>query len=124
LWATPAVADARRGWCPEPTKQGRCLAREVQLFPTPVAGDSRAAMNRLSKRKPDSNHHEGTTLTDFVRMFPVPTESARDWKGPGYSGQLPTELRGVPNPAFVEWLLGLPPSWTDLEDSATPSSPR
>lgn len=27
---------------------------------------------------------------------------------------------GVPNPLWIEWLLGFPPSWTDLTDSATP----
>jgi len=28
------------------------------------------------------------------------------------------------NPTWVEWLMGFPLGWTDLEGSATPSSPR
>ena len=35
-----------------------------------------------------------------------------------------TEATGQLNPTWVEWLMGFPPGWTDLEPSATPSSPR
>lgn len=34
-----------------------------------------------------------------------------------------SEVVGGPvNPEWTEWLMGFPPGWTDLEDSATPSS--
>ncbi len=29
---------------------------------------------------------------------------------------------GVPNPEYVEWMMGLKPTWTELEPAATPSS--
>ena len=32
--------------------------------------------------------------------------------------------RGQLNPTWVEWLMGFPSGWTDLEDSETPSSPK
>ena len=31
---------------------------------------------------------------------------------------------GLPNPAWVEWLMGFPAAWTDLLPLATPSSPK
>ena len=31
-------------------------------------------------------------------------------------------LTGIPSPAYVEWMMGFPPTWTELEPSATPSS--
>ena len=53
-----------------------------------------------------------------------PTPVARDHKGPGYSGQLPTTLTGLPNPEWVEWLMGFPPGWTDCDHWETPLFPR
>ena len=54
-----------------------------------------------------------------------PTPIARDYKGAGMDGQLPTEVMKVDgsgslNPAWVEWLMGFPEGWTDLEHSETP----
>jgi hypothetical protein len=31
---------------------------------------------------------------------------------------------GVPNPEYVEWLMGFPRMWTELQPSETPSSPK
>ncbi len=58
----------------------------------------------------------------------LPTPTARDWKG-GSSAQAlkprseqlndavaAKEGSGQLNPAFVEWLMGFPEGWTDLED--------
>jgi DNA (cytosine-5)-methyltransferase 1 len=49
-----------------------------------------------------------------------PTPIARDYKGAGMDGQLPTEVMKVDgsgslNPAWVEWLMGFPEGWTDSE---------
>jgi hypothetical protein len=38
--------------------------------------------------------------------------------------RLPETRGGHLNPTWVEWLMGFPLGWTDLEDSETPSSPR
>lgn len=88
--------------------------------PTPTASDH---IERKSTSSEILNFETNKTvsLDRWVRRWPTP--AARDWKGRGYSGQLPNEVNGVPNPTWVEWLLGLPMGWTDLEDSETPLSP-
>jgi len=36
----------------------------------------------------------------------------------------PSVVGGALNPTWVEWLMGFPTGWTDLEDSGTPSCPK
>jgi hypothetical protein len=53
------------------------------------------------------------------RMLPTPL--ARDWKGVGRAGQLPTVLAPTGaatylNPSFVEEMMGYPIGWTDLSN--------
>lgn len=56
----------------------------------------------------------------------LPTSQARDWKGAtGFKGndvpkQIGTTTGLKLQPAFVEWMMGYPIGWTDLEDSETP----
>ena len=73
----------------------------------------------------------GDELVDYVRMWPTPkaSESGPDYawatrKGSG-ADDLPTAVSrenpsgGQLNPTWVEWLMGFPPGWTDLEPSVT-----
>ena len=76
------------------------------------------------------------TLTTAVKRWPTPR--AREGNvGPlrskshyhhlarGYldaAVQEAEQVIGKLNPTWVEWLMGFPPQWTDLKDSATPSS--
>tara|TARA_Y100000593_G_scaffold52177_2_gene98038 strand:- start:443 stop:736 length:294 start_codon:yes stop_codon:yes gene_type:complete len=72
-------------------------------------------------------------LATAVARFPTP--DANCWKngergtGTGGGEQLSNhavapQSGGQLNPTWVEWLMGFPDGWTDLEDSVTPSSPR
>jgi hypothetical protein len=75
-------------------------------------------------------------LARYVQM--VPTPNARDYKGApgqglrdrgGRGASLPATVKdlegsGSLNPTWVEWLMGFPLGWTDLEASGTPSSLR
>ena len=36
----------------------------------------------------------------------------------------PSVVGGALNPMWIEWMMGFPLGWTDLEDSATPSCPK
>jgi hypothetical protein len=50
-----------------------CLPGAVKMLPTPVVTDSFGARNRTSGRtNPDSKHHDGVTLSDFIRLLPTP----------------------------------------------------
>jgi hypothetical protein len=87
-------------------------------IPTPCAQDAGLGQrqNRKKQIKPGRMHSVG--LVAWVQMYPTP--AARDWKGRGRSGQLPNVLDGVPNPQFVEWLMGFPPGWvTNCAPSGT-----
>ena len=48
-----------------------------------------------------------------------PTPTTQDASNNGGPAQLRL-ISGSLNPTWVEWLMGYPPGWTDLEDSATP----
>lgn len=118
-WPTPTASRADRWSLPSPTTAAdrwadgrRNLDDAVALWPTPKAMDGERggrgdlwAMVRTGR---------GSRRRDW------PTPTARDWKGPGFSGQLPNEAGGHLNPMWVEWLMGFPLGWTDLGDSATP----
>ena len=119
LWPTPeasnsAAGDARKAiyYLPSGRPRGLSnsgidgsigLARMARLFPTPQVGDSKTARNSTARRNvlPPSGVHAGDTLTDAV----VPQG-------------------GALNPTWVEWLMGFPRGWTELDASEMPSSPK
>jgi len=66
---------------------------------------------------------EKTRLCAQVKMWPTVHSSCST--GPGSQGQeggenLQTAIGGQLNPAWVEWLMGYPGGWTDLNASETP----
>lgn len=112
-----------------------------EIWPTPDANmGARGTQPHWTKTRP-SGHHAQYTLNQAVRdnsqMWPTP--AARDYKGAnGFErtkkklengeraqmGQLPNavmmeegkQISGSLNPQWVEWLMGYPEGWTDLED--------
>jgi hypothetical protein len=104
------------------------LAQFVAMFPTPDANCG----NRVPAKDPTATHRPSgskrqVTINDAVKLVPTPT--ARDWKsGKGKTqsergrtaGPSLAEVSGGQlNPMWVEWLMGFPLGWTDLEDSET-----
>lgn len=64
-------------------------------------------------------------MSGMVKMGPTPI--ATDWKNRGCKDyrknrkhQLQTEVGGQLNPTWVEYLMGFPLGWTDLNASETP----
>jgi len=101
FWVTPTATDGMRGGKPaRPHDTGVPLSQQVVMphrWPTPRSADAR--------RGPDygatANHQGGGNLLGAVKTCDK------------VSGQL--------NPTWVEWLMGFPVGWTDLEDLETQS---
>ncbi len=92
-----------------PTSDG-----ESSLLPTPAASgfDSNrgGAEGRVGKIR--------YSLQGMARtgLWPTPTANRRD----GLQSHGKNAITGQLNPTWVEWLMGFPAGWTDLEPSETP----
>lgn len=100
-----------------------CLPGAVStLLPTPTATDSRGSRNATSGRKPGSQHHGGTTITDviFSETWDKYAKAVERWAN--VIGAPPPEpsIEGRLNPELPEWMLGYPKGYvTDLDISRT-----
>lgn len=99
---------------------------DVLFWPTPTARDYKGSNSMEHLMRPGGKNHTGQ-LANAVKLFPTPT--ARDYKSPDLNPEskrpskkteLPSVVGGQLNPAWVEWLMGFPPGWTDLKASETP----
>lgn len=80
-------------WTPHRCRRGVCSA-----WPTPTARDHRGGQ---AYRVGDPRRHGGWNLNDWAAANP----------GTGHlRGQI-----GHLNPPWVEWLMGFPAGWTELE---------
>lgn len=95
------------------------------LYPTPTVHGN--------YNKKGASKNSGNGLATFVKLFPTPTaQDAKNSTLPpsqkgrdSIPGMLLTEgVTGKLNPQWVEWLMGYPIGWTELEDSETPSCPK
>jgi hypothetical protein len=121
MWPTPTVADTFGTTASHPKKEHKfetlhsvTLAQVVhhrEMWPTPKS----SAANYGRPRENDRGD-----LQAAVTSFPTPT--ANRWDGLQSHGV--NVVSGSLNPTWVEWLMGYPLGWTDLEDSATPSCPK
>lgn len=93
------------------------------MIPTPTAGDAKASGSRNTET---SKAHPGVSLSDFVRddggrgrMYASPAardhRSGKGRKDNGHTRQLPEQVGGALNPAWVEWLMQWPHGWTSLD---------
>jgi len=141
LWVpTPCATDAKpitggnlyvtetgtvRHMRPDGKSSNRGLAASVSMWPTPTASLGTKG-GRVTPRK----SREGGTLIEAVSSRTFATPTACDWKS-GKASQatmdrnsrpLSEQIGGSLNPTWVEWLMGWPLGWTDLEPSATDKS--
>ena len=127
LWATPQAHDAHPG-NPERvgrfgTKHGgRNLNDEAALWPTPQARDGKHG----GQAKRYLNPERSNDLPDAVALWPTPT--SRDHKSGKASEATHAKnsrplnemaAKGGPNgslnPNFVEYLMGFPKNWTEID---------
>ena len=101
LWPTPTV-DAATERTKKYAQGGMPLSLAVRQdmgrIPTPTAADLKGSGSRNTE---SSKAHPGTSLTDFVRKD-------------GGRGRSVVPAGGKLNPTWVEWLMGWPLGWTDL----------
>ena len=77
-----------------------------QMWPTPP-------------KTPGNNHHV-RQLANAVKLFTTPCAAdAQGTHGGNNCRSLRTDVAGQLNPTWVEWLMGFPPGWTDLNASET-----
>ena len=104
-------------------------ATESSVWPTPTTQEVEhptATWNkmgrRLSKNGNQSTH--GMGLADAVQMWPTPTADDASnvnpkpnrFRGLVAAVNEASDVGGKLNPTWVEWLMGFPLGWTDLED--------
>ncbi len=124
MWPTPKATDAKRGDSPsERNRHTPSLPAAVNMWPTPTAHPDNSNKNGKFKNP---------TLGDAARANPYPTMSASGMGNTGSrqmldkkiaDGSLTEEEKramtagngGKLNPMWVEWLMGFPAGWTDLE---------
>lgn len=100
FWVTPTAVEGRRGSKPgRPHDTGYPLAQQVLMperWPTPTARDCRYGMSLDTVLKRQQQCSRGVNLSKHLQRLD------------GSNGKL--------NPQWVEWLMGFPIGWTDLED--------
>lgn len=117
MWPTPCASEARQGL--QIRREGKkgnqqSLSTAVRLWATPNAADCQGTTGGGQSR----------SLRTDVKMFPTPrAQSATSASNaPNRQGapDLQTVAGGQLNPTWVEWLMGFPLGWTDLNVSETP----
>lgn len=87
------------------------------LWPTPTVADIKTYWHHRRGGNP--------SLAGAVKMWPTQTvDAARNSTNPPSQADrhtsLPAQVGGTLNPEWVEWLMGFPIGWTDLDHSETP----
>ena len=123
LWPTP-VADGDR--TTDYAQGGMSLGGAVRRWPTPETSDGTGGpvSKELGGKRP-SGAKRAISLATAVKFYPTPTcEDSKNNGNPSRSDRNSMPLNGVVggalNPTWVEWLMGFPTGWTDLEPSETP----
>jgi hypothetical protein len=120
LWVTPLTADAQGSKLHQHRKDGTNLTilgqaiRGASAWPTPYGFNGQG-----EGQKYGSGGEFAKFITNWSGLDSLP-DPPTETGGPATSNATPTSRRQL-NPRFVEALMGLPPGWTDFEDSGTPS---
>ena len=131
IFPTPTLGESKNvGYQISNGKKYPTLTGTMMMFPTPTALEAQKAGIK-------SFNKTGQSLTSLVKMGMFNTPTASDGQNstlpPSHAnwGSLPGDMirsgharnGGVLNPQWVEWLMGWPIGWTDLEPVAMESFP-
>lgn len=94
MWATPtaAISQGSSAGNPNREKAGKDLRQDVRMWPTPTANEDAAGTPNGKMQRQLGNHPD------------IRGNTPEEWK------------RGSLNPAWVEWLMGYPVGYTDLNN--------
>jgi DNA (cytosine-5)-methyltransferase 1 len=113
------------------------LADSVRMWPTPTARDHKGAAGFKDENRNFADLTYLAQIRDGHRKYPTMSASGMGNTGSRqilqrrveFGDMTETELKAMSagnggrlNPTWVEWLMGFPLGWTDLEDSETQSS--
>jgi hypothetical protein len=108
--------NAQRGYLDGMIQEG--------LLPTPTTQETEhpsAELTETGRRKSkNGKESHGLNLADTVQRWPTPQEHNHMTPGKGCrerggrQSDLTVEVGGQLNPTWVEWLMGFPLGWTDL----------
>ena len=119
LWPTPIASGGGGGKNldnPRGIHQGNPLASAVKMssnkWPTPISNDAKKGANC------DPNNTQNG-LAGAVQIWPTPTaHMAKETNAPSEAlrnePSMASRVGGQLNPTWVEWLMGWPLGWTDL----------
>lgn len=126
LWPTPKARDAKDTTNLPPSRisdpgKDSLVQRVGRLWPTPTVMDAAGLDRNLRK---DATPTRSILLSQKIAMFPTPRANMHTgWSNaPNRQGSadLQTTIGGQLNPTWVEWLMGFPTGWTDLDASGMP----
>jgi len=142
LWATPNTMDHlpqrseeamqrlkeghRKGRSKPSNLREQVNPKTMRMWATPTAANgSQGPKSKEHYEKCLKTGESMITLVDQARHTPqmLPTPTARDYKDNGKSPAelarnsvtLATHAGGQLNPTFLEWLMGFPIGWTELD---------
>jgi hypothetical protein len=121
---------------PQPAWEPITAVTDSSLWPTPRASTAMGEKTTVVQSRLHNGEPYKAKLEQAVAMWPTPTYGKLAGGTGGMQqieaqyllGNINSEERramragngGRLNPMWVEWLMGFPPGWTDLEDSETP----
>lgn len=136
FWQTPVVPNGGRvnppdmsptGIMPDGKKRQVGMEHQVRmvekgLWPTPTRFD--ASCGDLKGKEYQTGSRHAMKLIQAAKLLPTPR--AQSATGPSDApnrqggADLQSEVNGLLNPPWVEWLMGYPIGWTELSASETP----
>ena len=123
-WAPLIRENESLSW-PTPTAVMRPMEGNVRMYRALIEAGYMTEVEALAILGKSPWESQGK----IPERWPTPTvsdawthglKSSQQTEGSRHSLNLPSAVGGKLNPTWVEWLMGFPPGWTDLEDSATP----
>lgn len=92
-----------------------------QMWPTPRANEYKDTLQSVPPSRLKDPGKCNLTQRVAMKLFTTPCAAdAQGTHGGDNHRSLRTDVAGQLNPTWVEWLMGFPPGWTDLNASETP----